>query len=51
MIAIILIGTFIGIKLDEKFPNESNLFTLSFTLLAVIMSIVYVIKRIIADSK
>lgn len=51
MIAIIAVGTFIGIKLDEKFPNENNLFTLMFTLSSVIISIVYVIRRIIAGSK
>ena len=51
MIAIILIGTFVGVKLDEKFPNDNNLYTLSFTLGSVIISIVYVIRRIIANSK
>ena len=51
MIAIIVIGTFIGIKLDEKYPNEHDLYTLSFTLSSVIISIVYVIRRIIASSK
>jgi len=51
MIAIIGVGTFIGIKLDEKYPNDHNLFTLGFTLSSVILSIVYVIRRIIANSK
>jgi len=50
MIAIIMIGTFIGIKLDEAYPNLYNLYTLGFTLVAVIVSIVYVIRCIIATS-
>ena len=51
MVAIIAAGTFIGVKLDEKFPNKNNLYTLAFTLGSVIASIVYVIRRIIASSK
>ncbi|NNE32388.1 MAG: AtpZ/AtpI family protein [Winogradskyella sp.] len=51
MVAIICIGTFIGIKLDEHFPNKNNLYTLFFTLAFVIASIVFVIRRIIANSK
>jgi F0F1-type ATP synthase assembly protein I len=51
MIAIIAVGTFIGVKLDEKYPNKNNLFTLIFTLSSVIISVVYVIRRIIAASK
>jgi F0F1-type ATP synthase assembly protein I len=51
MIAIIGVGTFIGVKLDEKFPNNHNLYTLILTLGCVIISIVYVIRRIIAAAK
>jgi len=51
MIAIIGAGTFIGVKLDENYPNKYNLYTLSFTLGSVIASIIYVIRRIIAASK
>lgn len=51
MIAIIGVGTFIGIKLDEKYPNTHDLYTLGFTLSSVIISVVYVIRRIIASSK
>jgi len=51
MFAIIGIGTFAGIKLDEKYPNKYNLCTLILSLASVIMSIVYVIRRIIASSK
>lgn len=51
MIAIIGVATFIGIKLDEAYPNEKNLYTLGFTLTGVVLSIIYVIRRIIASSK
>ena len=51
MIAIIAVGTFIGVKLDEKYPNKNNLYTLFFTLSSVIISIIFVIRRIIAGSK
>ncbi|MFP4844614.1 AtpZ/AtpI family protein [Winogradskyella sp. PE311] len=51
MIAIIGVGTFIGYKLDEYYPNQYNLYTLVLSLGSVIMSIVYVIRRIIVNSK
>jgi hypothetical protein len=51
MFAIIGVGTFVGVKLDEKYPNKHNLYTLILSLTSVIMSIVYVIRRIIAGSK
>ncbi|WP_400075845.1 AtpZ/AtpI family protein [Winogradskyella sp. R77965] len=51
MFTIIAVGTFIGVKLDKKYPNEHNLYTLLLTLSSVIASIVYVIRRIIATSK
>jgi F0F1-type ATP synthase assembly protein I len=51
MFAIIGVGTFIGVKLDENYPNKHNLYTLILSLVSVILSIVYVIKRIIAGSK
>jgi uncharacterized membrane protein YqgA involved in biofilm formation len=51
MLAIIIAGTFIGVKLDEKFPNEHDLYTLAFSLSSVIIAIIYVIRRIIAASK
>ena len=51
MAAIIAIGTIIGVKLDKKFPNTHNLYTLVLSLSAVIASIIYVIRRIIAISK
>jgi F0F1-type ATP synthase assembly protein I len=51
MFGIIAIGTFIGVKLDERYPNESSWFTLGLSLFSVIGAIVYVIRRIIAGSK
>ena len=51
MFAIIGIGTYAGVKLDENFPNKHNLYTLVLSLLSVILSIVFVIRRIIAASK
>ena len=51
MFAIIGIGTYSGVKLDENYPNKHNLYTLILSLLSVILSIVFVIRRIIAASK
>jgi hypothetical protein len=51
MVAIIGVGTFIGFKLDETYPNKHSLYTLAGSLSSVIISIVYVIRRIIASSK
>jgi hypothetical protein len=51
MFAIIGLGTYIGVKLDKKYPNEKNLFTLGFSLGSVIISILYVIRQIISASK
>lgn len=51
MFAIIGFGTFIGFKLDEKYPNQKNLFTLGFSLSAVIISIAYVIRQITSATK
>ena len=51
MFAIIGVGSYIGVKLDENYPNKHNLYTLIFALVSVIISMFYVIKRIIAISK
>lgn len=50
MLVIIGIGTFIGVKLDEYFPNDYKLYTMILSLTSVILSMVYVIRRIIASS-
>ncbi|MFC2098880.1 AtpZ/AtpI family protein [Bacteroidota bacterium] len=47
MIAIILVGVFGGIKLDEVVNWEFPVFTLVFTLLSVIMSMYYAVKDLI----
>jgi hypothetical protein len=51
MFAIIGIGTYAGVKLDAHYPNKYNLYTLILSLSSVILSIVFVIRRIIAASK
>ncbi len=51
MAAIIALGTFLGISLDENFPNENNIFSLILTLFSVFFSVFYAIKRIIWISK
>ena len=49
MIAIILIGVFAGIKLDEYFELETSIFTLVLTLFSVAASMVVVIREISKD--
>jgi len=51
MFAIIGIGSFIGVKLDQKFPNKHNLYTIILSLTSVIMAIVFVIRQIMSASK
>ncbi|NNL08330.1 MAG: AtpZ/AtpI family protein, partial [Croceitalea sp.] len=50
MIAIIVFGTFIGSKIDQRYPNDQNWYTLSFSLMSVIISIVFAIRRITSSS-
>lgn len=51
MFAIIGIGSFSGVKLDEKFPNDHNLYAIILSLSSVLLAIFFVIRRIIANSK
>jgi len=51
MFAIIGIGSYVGVRLDEHFANDNNLFTIILSFVSVILSIIYVIRRIIASSK
>lgn len=51
MLAIIGIGVVAGYKLDQKYPNKHQLFTVILSLLSVLLSVFYVVKRIIALSK
>ena len=47
MIFIILIGVYIGVKLDEFITNGKPVFTLIFSLVSVSLAIFYVIKDFI----
>ncbi|MGB3344127.1 MAG: AtpZ/AtpI family protein [Aequorivita sp.] len=40
------IGAFIGVKLDEKYPNQYSAFTVVFSLLGVFVSIYALIKQL-----
>ena len=51
MIAIIGVGTYFGIKLDQKFPNEYNLYSVALSFTSVIIALIFIIRRIIAASK
>ncbi len=46
MAVTIFLGTYIGIKLDEKYPNEDNIFTVIFSLLFVLASLYSVVKQV-----
>jgi len=50
MVAIIGGGTYLGVFLDEKFPNKHSIYTVICSLFAVIISIYFVIRRIIKMS-
>ncbi|RZP12476.1 MAG: AtpZ/AtpI family protein [Flavobacteriales bacterium] len=45
MIVIIGLGTYVGLKLDEKYPNDHSLFTIALSLISVIITMFYVIKQ------
>ncbi len=47
MVFIILVGVYIGVKLDEWLTNGLPVFTLIFSLLSVSLAIYYVIKDLI----
>lgn len=51
MFAIIGIGSFAGVKLDEYFSNINNVLTIILSLLSVIIAIIFVIRQIISASK
>jgi len=50
MIAIIGLGTYGGVKLDEKYPNEHSLFTIILSLTSVAIAMYYVIKQVAITS-
>jgi F0F1-type ATP synthase assembly protein I len=51
MIAIIGIGVYLGVKLDEKYPNKYKLFTLILSLLAIGIALYSVIRQVSDFSK
>jgi len=51
MIAIIGLGTYGGIKLDERYPNDYSLYTLVLSFASVIIALIYVVRRVLQVSK
>ena len=51
MFAIIGIGSFAGVKLDELYPNKHNIYTIILSLASVLISIYFVIRQITSASK
>ena len=52
MMTILGVFTFVGLKLDEYYPKESNKYlTLTFSFLGVILSVVHVVRRVTQSSK
>jgi F0F1-type ATP synthase assembly protein I len=46
MIAIIGLGVFAGVKLDEHYPNKNSLFTIFLSLAAIAIALYSVIKQV-----
>ena len=51
MMAIIGLGTYGGIKLDEAYPNDYHLYTLICSLVSIALAMYLVIKRVSDMSK
>ena len=51
MLATIALGAYIGYKLDEKFPNKHNLYTVIFTLVFIGIALYAVIRQVSRFSK
>ncbi len=51
MFAIIGIGSFIGVKIDEYYGDVNKLWTIILSLSSTIIAVIFVIRRIIANSK
>ena len=43
MLVVIVVGVFLGLKLDEIYPNQYSLFTLIFAIFSILLSIYYTI--------
>ena len=50
MIAIIGIGTYAGIKLDDKFGDGGSTYTLILSLISVFLALFFVIRRVVGSS-
>jgi len=46
MVAIIVLGSFGGVKLDETYPNKYSIFTILCSLASVGISMYYVIRQV-----
>jgi len=51
MIAIICLGTFGGVKLDEVYPNEYSIFTIICGLASVVISMYFVVRQVNSSKK
>ncbi len=51
MMAIIGVGSFVGVKIDVYYGNENKLWTIILSLCSTIFAVIFVIRRIIANSK
>lgn len=51
MIAIIVLGTLGGVKLDEVYPNTNSLFTVICSLVSVGISMYYAVTQVTGFSK
>tara|TARA_B100000029_G_scaffold94484_1_gene84663 strand:- start:1114 stop:1284 length:171 start_codon:yes stop_codon:yes gene_type:complete len=46
MLIIIALGAFVGYKLDQVYPNQYQIFSIIFSIVAIVVSIYYVIKQV-----
>ena len=51
MAAALFIGTYIGIKLDEKYPNDYQMFTAICSIVFISAYLFITIKKIVKNSK
>lgn len=51
MFAIIGVGTYAGLKLDEKYPNKHQGYTITLSLISVLAAMFFVIRKILSNSK
>ena len=50
MLIIIALGVFVGYKLDQSYPNQYQVFSIIFSIAAIISSIYYVIRQVSSHS-